>query len=188
MKHALILLLLTLLSSVSWCQGTVRGKVSDTQGETLIGATVVVKTDPGVGTTTDLDGNYSLRLERTGPVVLVYSFVGYGSLERTVTLTAGGVVVENVVMGEQRVEIKEFEVQAKAKRSSDGYLDRMKANAPASLDFISRDVMLKTGDTDAAAAVRRVSGVSTVGAFVSVRGLADRYLVTTVNGGRVPTR
>jgi len=187
MKHALILLLLTLLSSVSWSQGTVRGKVSDTQGETLIGATVVVKTDPGVGTTTDLDGNYSLRLERTGPVVLVYSFVGYGSLERTVTLAAGGVVVENVVMGEQRVEIKEFEVQAKAKRSSDGYLDRMKANAPASLDFISRDVMLKTGDTDAAAAVRRVSGVSTVGAFVSVRGLADRYLVTTVNGGRVPT-
>jgi hypothetical protein len=90
-------------------------------------------------------------------------------------------------MGEQRVEIKEFEVQAKARRSSDTYLDRMRSNAPAALDFISRDVMLKTGDADAAAAVRRISGVSTVGAFVTVRGLADRYLVTTVNGGRVPT-
>jgi hypothetical protein len=181
-----VIISLAALAQVS-AQGTVRGVISDSQGETLIGATVVLKSDLGKGTTTDLDGRYSLSIPAGAPVVLVYSFVGYTAVERTITVAQGGVVVENVVMGEQRVEIKEFEVQGKARRSSDSYLDRMRSNAPAALDFISRDVMLKTGDADAAAAVRRISGVSTVGAFVTVRGLADRYLVTTVNGGRVPT-
>lgn len=187
MRIALTLLVLFLSHAHSFSQGTVRGVVSDAQGETLIGATIVLKSDPGKGTITDLDGRFSLAIPSGAPVVLIYSFVGYSPVERTVTVADGGVVMENVVMGEQRVEIKEFEVQAKARRSSDTYLDRMKSNAPAALDFISRDVMLKTGDADAAAAVRRISGVSTVGAFVTVRGLADRYLVTTVNGGRVPT-
>lgn len=181
-----VIMFLAVMAQVS-AQGTVRGVISDSQGETLIGATVVLKSDLSKGTTTDLDGRYSLSIPAGTPVVLIYSFVGYTPIERTITVAQGGVVVENVVMGEQRVEIKEFEVQAKARRSSDTYLDRMRSNAPAALDFISRDVMLKTGDADAAAAVRRISGVSTVGAFVTVRGLADRYLVTTVNGGRVPT-
>jgi hypothetical protein len=63
----------------------------------------------------------------------------------------------------------------------------MKINSAVNFDFISRDAIQKTGDGDASQAVRRVSGVSTVGSFVTVRGLADRYVVTTINGGRVPT-
>jgi hypothetical protein len=186
MKHVALLLLLVLFSATSVAQTTLRGKVSDTQGETLPGATVVVKADPSVGTTTDLDGNYSLILKATGPTVILYSFIGFEAKEVTLDLK-GGVLIQNIVLGDKSVELQTFEVEAKAKRDSDGYLDRMKSNAPAALDFISRDAMLKTGDTDAAAAVKRVSGVSTVGAFVTVRGLADRYLVTTVNGARVPT-
>lgn len=172
---------------MAMAQGTLRGTVSDPNGETLIGATVVLKSDPGQGVVTDLDGHYSLGIISSAPTVVVFSFIGFEAKEVTVTLSNGEVKVQNVTLGEKSVQIKEFEVQAKARRGSDTYLDRMKSNAPAALDFISRDAMLKTGDADAAAAVKRVSGVSTVGAFVTVRGLADRYLVTTINGGRVPT-
>lgn len=172
---------------MAMAQGTLRGTVSDPNGETLIGATVVLKSDPGQGVVTDLDGRYSLVITSSVPTVVVFSFIGFEAKEVTVTLSNGEVKVQNVTLGEKSVQIKEFEVQAKARRGSDTYLDRMKSNAPAALDFISRDAMLKTGDADAAAAVKRVSGVSTVGAFVTVRGLADRYLVTTINGGRVPT-
>ncbi len=172
---------------MAMAQGTLRGTVSDPNGETLIGATVVLKSDPGQGVVTDLDGRYSLGIFSSAPTVVVFSFIGFEAKEVTVTLSNGEVKVQNVTLGEKSVQIKEFEVQAKARRGSDTYLDRMKSNAPAALDFISRDAMLKTGDADAAAAVKRVSGVSTVGAFVTVRGLADRYLVTTINGGRVPT-
>jgi hypothetical protein len=185
-KHLFLLIALVLSALAGSAQSTIRGKVTDPRGEALIGATVVLKSDLSIGVTTDLDGNYSLVLDKTGPTTIIYSFIGFVPQEVVVTL-GKGVVIQNIVMGEQSVELKTFEVEGRARRTSDGYLDRMRTNAPASLDFISRDMMLKTGDADAASAVRRVSGVSTVGPFVSVRGLADRYLVTTINGSRVPT-
>ena len=33
--------------------------------------------------------------------------------------------------------------------------------------------------------MKRISGVSTVGNFVFVRGLSDRYLKTTLNGAEI---
>jgi hypothetical protein len=168
-------------------QGTLRGTVSDPNGETLIGATVVLKSDPSKGVVTDLDGRYSLAIASSAPTVVVFSFIGFEAKEVTVTLSNGEVKVQNVTLGEKSVQIKEFEVQAKARRGSDSYLDRIRINSAASVDYISSDAMLKTGDGDANAAVKRVTGVSTAGAFVTVRGLADRYIVTTINGSRVPT-
>lgn len=184
-----ILLLLALLQACAalLAQGTVRGTVTDNKGETLVGATVVLKSDPATGTVTDLDGKFSLAIKSADPQTLVVSFVGYDAKEVAVHPRNGEVLVRNVILGEAAVALQAFEVEAKAVRTNDAYLERMKVNAASSMDFISRDAMLKTGDGDATQAVRRITGVSTVGAFVTVRGLADRYIVTTVNGSRLPT-
>lgn len=168
-------------------QGTVRGTITDAKGETLIGAAMVLKNDLSVGTTTDLDGRFSLAIASADPTIIVARFVGFEPKEYTVNPKDGEVVVLNVVLGEQAVSLGEFEVEARANKRVDGYLERLQMNAPGAINSISREAMLRTGDTDAAAAVKRISGVSTVGAFVTVRGLADRYLVTTINNGRVPT-
>lgn len=178
---------MTLAGLVAQAQGTVRGKVTDKAGETLIGAAVVLKSDPSKGVTTDLDGRFSLALDTPGPHVLEARYVGYESKEVTVSPKGGEVLVVNIVLGESAVALDGVEIEAKAARTNDTYLDRMKVNSAASVDFISGDAMLKTGDGDANAAVKRVTGVSTAGAFVTVRGLADRYIVTTINGSRVPT-
>jgi hypothetical protein len=187
MKRLLPSILLLASTALAWGQGTVRGKVTDGNGETVVGASVVVKDKPGVYAITDLDGSYSLSINEPTPVQLAVSLMGHQTQELSVAPKNGEVVIANFEMSEGSTEFKAVEVVAKARRSGDMYLDRMRTNAPASLDYISRDMMLKTGDSDAASAVKRVSGVSTVGAFVTVRGLADRYLVTTVNGGRIPT-
>jgi len=168
-------------------QGTVRGKVTDKSGETLIGAAIVLKSDPSKGVTTDLDGRFSLVLDSPGPHVLEARYIGYESKELTVSPKGGEVLVVNIILGESAVALEGVEIEAKAARTNDSYLDRMRVNSAASVDFISGDAMLKTGDGDANAAVKRVTGVSTAGAFVTVRGLADRYIVTTINGARVPT-
>ncbi len=183
-----LLILLVLLSLPDLCaQGTVRGTVTDPSGQTVIGANIVLKDEPGIGTVTDLDGAYSLKIERTGTVTLVFSFIGLVSEERVVNWTNGGVVVLNVEMKDNNVQLGMVEVEGKARRSGDTYLDKLKINAGASMDYISSDRMLRTGDSEASQAVRRVTGVSTVGAFITVRGLADRYIVTTINGSRIPT-
>lgn len=51
---------------------TVTGKVIDGHNEPLIGVAIVVKNQPGLGTTTDFDGNYKIKAGAND--VLVFSF------------------------------------------------------------------------------------------------------------------
>ncbi|MGI4875459.1 MAG: SusC/RagA family TonB-linked outer membrane protein [Janthinobacterium lividum] len=58
---------------------TVTGKITSDTGETLPGVTVIVK-GTTTGTTTDVDGNYTLAVPDDNSV-LTFSFVGFGRLE-----------------------------------------------------------------------------------------------------------
>lgn len=186
-RHILLLpALLCLWSGSLRAQGTVRGTVSDANGETLIGASVALKgQNTGVGT--DFDGKFSLAIKDSVAVTIVASYQGYRPQERTVNPKAGEVVLVDFVLQDENVELKEFTIEGRVARDKDPALTRQQFNAPNMWSFVSRDLAVKTGDGDAAALMRRVTGVSTVGAFVTVRGLADRYLVTSVNGSRIPT-
>ena len=58
---------------------TVRGTVTETSGEPLIGATVAVKDKPGQGTATDIDGNFTINVADNA--TLVFSYVGFVTKE-----------------------------------------------------------------------------------------------------------
>lgn len=58
---------------------TISGKVVDDSGAGLIGVTVVLKDQPGVGTVTDTNGTYTINAPETS--VLVFSYVGYATAE-----------------------------------------------------------------------------------------------------------
>ena len=53
---------------------TVKGKVSDSRGEPVIGATVMLSSNQTVGTQTDLSGNYAISVPSSAS--LIYSCVG----------------------------------------------------------------------------------------------------------------
>ena len=85
----LILFLILLLSfplSALAQQQMIKGQVVDDKGETIIGATVMVKGSKD-GTLTDIDGNFSVK----GKVgnTLVISYVGFTPLEIKVTKAEG---------------------------------------------------------------------------------------------------
>ena len=187
MKTLSLLGLLCLLTSALFSQGTVRGKVTDDLGETVIGATVVFKNNPGKGTVTDFDGNYSIEIQSAEPVTLLVSFIGFQSQEVTVNPKGGEVIVLNFDLSAENFEMDEIVIEAKANRAGDFYMEKVKRNAASSIDYISSETIRKIGDSNVSSAVKRVTGVSTVGNFVTVRGLADRYILTTINGNRIPT-
>ncbi|GAB2693031.1 TonB-dependent receptor [Aliiglaciecola sp. 3_MG-2023] len=55
-------------------------------------------------------------------------------------------------------------------------------------DILGADQISRTGDGDAAAALRRVTGLTLVdGKFIYVRGLGERYSSTQLNGASVPS-
>src|SRR5690242_20408322 len=57
----------------------VRGLITDSSGMPLPGVTISVKSNPAVGTTTDLNGRYIL--EAPDNAVLVFSMIGYDKQE-----------------------------------------------------------------------------------------------------------
>lgn len=79
MISRMVLLLACLFAGISaWAQGTVTGTVTAANDEPLIGATVLVK-GTSVGTSTDIDGKYSIAAAQGK--TLVVSYVGYTTQE-----------------------------------------------------------------------------------------------------------
>lgn len=73
---------LLLIMNFSFAQESrITGKVTDANNEALPGATVLVK-GTNRGTVTDVDGTY--MIDATRSEILVFSFVGFESIERTV--------------------------------------------------------------------------------------------------------
>lgn len=58
---------------------TVTGTVTDTKNEPLIGVNIIVSDVPGLGTITDVDGKYRIKMEPFHK--LVYSYIGYEKVE-----------------------------------------------------------------------------------------------------------
>lgn len=83
----LFLLMLFSCLTVSAQKGiTVKGTVFDSTGETVIGASVVVKGNTSIGTISDIDGNFVLTVPSEN-TTLVVSFVGMKSQEVKATST-----------------------------------------------------------------------------------------------------
>ena len=106
-KRIGMLLLAAVVSLVTsaqvWAQQTITGTIVDQTGEPVMGATVLVKGTTN-GSTTDLDGRYSINNVSPNQVLAV-SFIGYASQEipvgnRTVidiTLLEDSELLEEVV-------------------------------------------------------------------------------------------
>ena len=78
-KHFICLALLMTFSLSMFAQKSVSGKVTDDAGQSLIGASVMVK-GTTAGTTTDMDGAFKLNLPE-GASILEISYLGYQTIE-----------------------------------------------------------------------------------------------------------
>ncbi|MFC0263020.1 SusC/RagA family TonB-linked outer membrane protein [Fontibacter flavus] len=111
MRKALLFVIalftMALTFEVSAQQRVITGKViSDEDGMGLPGASVLVK-GTTVGTTTDLDGNYSISVP-AGSNVLIFSFVGLKTQEETI----GNRSVINVTLSLDAAQLSEVVVTA----------------------------------------------------------------------------
>ncbi len=105
--RSLILLLFFLSATSAYSQRTITGTVLDAEtNDPLIGASVTVEGQSGMGTVTDLDGNFSLEVP-DGTESIDVSYTGYttesvpitGRSTVQVNLTNGAILNEVVVIG-----------------------------------------------------------------------------------------
>ena len=129
---SLVVVFMSMSATPSLAQGTLRGNVSDSQGEPLIGATVVMKGKTSVATVTDFDGNFVLNTPAKKATLLV-SYVGMVSQE--VIATEGRVV--KVVLKDDDHTLQETVII--------GYGQQKKASVVGSITQADAKVLSRTG-------------------------------------------
>lgn len=187
MKKTYLLLVVIFLTSLAFSQGSVRGKITDENGETLFGVRIFLKNNKTVFTSSDFDGNYSIKISESTPQTLVISYTSFETVEEIISVKNNEILVKDFTLNPQSSEIQQVEVVVKRTKAKDYYMENMKINSATTIDYVSSETMKKTGDANVTAAVARVSGVSTNGGMITVRGIGDRYVKTTLNGSRIPT-
>lgn len=124
----------------------VSGTITDSKGEAIIGANVLVK-GSSLGTTTDFDGKYSLEVP--AGAVLQVSYIGYLSKE----VAVGNQSNINIVLTEDTQALDEVVVV--------GYGTQRKSDVTGSISVANADDILKTSSFNALAGLKgKASGVN----------------------------
>ncbi len=95
---------------------------------------------------------------------------------------------ENIEKQVEETEIEEVVVTgSRLQGSAQAVLDERKNQAFVA-DILGAEQISRTGDSDAASALRRVTGLTLVdGKYIYIRGLGERYSSTLLNGSTVPS-
>ena len=172
--------------------GSVAGVLTDKEvnNEPLAFANVLIK-GTTKGTTSDFDGLYELAGLDPGTYTIVYSYLGYETVEiPNVQVEAGKVTTINIPMAaNEGVALDEVVVTTVARKDSEVALLLDQKKAVEIKESIGAVQLGKIGVTDVATATTKISGVTSSEASgdIFVRGLGDRYLSTTLNGLPIPS-
>ena len=147
MKHLFLLLTLLSFSLTALAQQKVTGKVKDSSGEPVIGASVVVKGINSMGTITDFDGNFMLDVPTKS--VLVISYIGYVTQE---VPTAGKKSLE-IILKEDTKTLDEVVVI--------GYGTQRKGDVTSSVASVKADNFVKGAVKDVGQLIQgKVAGLA----------------------------
>lgn len=193
-RHLTVLAALAAVLTPALFAAPVTGVVVNAlNGQPVRGAKLVVE-GTAVEGTSDLDGLCVLDLPAGTYTVLATKeeFKDYRLAD--VEVDAGGgnfAVVLEPATGEDttgRTLSEEITVTASALASTEAALLAERKGAAQISDSIGSIEMSKNTGSDAAGALKRVTGISLQeGKFAYVRGLGDRYSSTSLNGSKIPS-
>ncbi len=193
MKIRLLLLSYFFLShSLAFAQTTLSGKVLDEKNQPLPGVNIFIKGSFD-GTSSGVDGTYRFETTETGTQTLVWSMMGFKTLEKSVTLATGSQELPTLILKEEFNELNTVTISAGAMETS----DEKKSVILRPLDIVTTP----SANGDIIGAFQTLPGTSTVGndGRLFVRGgdasevgiyidglkVANSYGTTAAN---VPTR
>jgi outer membrane receptor protein involved in Fe transport len=183
------LLLFATLIARAQENGAVSGVVVSTwDGTPLAGVTITVR-----GTTlaaqTDSTGRFELKNVPPGDQVLRFSKSGYAAVVvPDVRVLLGQATTVNGNLRPEFYEMEEYEVAAEEFTEQTEQILVERQQSSGMMEAIGSEQFSRLGAGDAAEALGKVSGASVAdGKFAVVRGLADRYTSTTINGTDMPS-
>ena len=167
--------------------GRITGKITDDRGEAMPSTTIkIVETDQTVQTS--VDGKYSISL-KPGTYTLEISYISYQKQRITdVVVKAGSNTALDISMKPDSKGLTEVMITSTYKKASVAGLYAQQKNLSNLSDGISAEQIAATPDKHVGETLKRITGVSTnENKKVVIRGIAERYNVSLLNGSTLPS-
>ncbi len=150
----LVLLLLLMLSTLGlMAQVKVSGKLTDSKGNPLPNASVVIKNTYD-GTTTDSAGDFQLTTEETGSQIIEISLSGFNTYEKSIMLLKDNIII-NISLKEYITELKAVILSAGSFEAS----DQKRVTVLNSIDIVTT----ASANADITEAIKTLPGSQQVG-------------------------
>ena len=191
----LLTLYLSLGAAAAQQAGGIRGAVSDKDFNVPLSGAEVSVAETGEKVIVSDEGNFVLSELEPGRYTIVISKEGYTrQVKANVVVSPGQMTELDASLSGEFEEMEEFVVQDDLFTADtesalfDLPLLELRLETPALLDSVGADLISQAGASDAASALTLVAGASIQdGRFAVIRGLPDRYVVSQMNGVRLPT-
>ena len=180
---------------------SVRGRVTDSQGQPLLGVSVLLD-GTAKGASTNEKGFYEVRHVSVGQQTFVFSYLGYQTLQQTFEVTpnpSGTHTHLDVVLQEEAQQLQEVEIIGRRESSyknTTSFSGTKTATAirdiPQTINYVTKEVILDQGASTVNDVVKNVSGVSQYTTYndFSIRGFrttGNRGSGNLLNGMRAQT-
>lgn len=168
--------------------GRLTGHITDSKtNEALVGATVMLD-GTKIGGKTNLNGDFVVKDIPFGTYTVSVSSIGYhpkkiDGLVINDSTQSLDIVLESTALNLQEVTV----VTGKRIQSTEATVLQNRKEALTVTDAIGAQAIARSGGGNTAQAIVRVTGASTDGRYVYIRGLGDRYSNTQLNGTALPT-
>lgn len=161
-RYILTIILFVCANNILFAQeATLKGVIKDIKtGETLIGVNVV--TQDKIGTTTDVNGQYILKL-KPGKHKVTFSFVGYGNQVKEIELAGGQELVFNTAL---KLDAKQLDLVV----VTGSTYEKKISEEVVSIEVVKPYLVENTNSTNLANAVEKVPGVNVIDGQATIRG------------------
>ena len=179
----------------------VRGRVTDTQGNPLLGVSVILE-GTTKGASTNEKGLYEIHRVPVGEQTFVFSSMGYQTVKQVFEVTpnpSGTHTHLNVSLQEEAQQLQEVEIIGRRESSyknTSSFSGTKTATAirdiPQTINYVTKEVILDQGASTVNDVVKNVSGVSQYTTYndFSIRGFrttGNRNSGNLLNGMRTQT-
>lgn len=169
--------------------GQVSGTVIDKEtGETLIGANVLIE-GTTIGVATGLQGEFTLDKIPAGSLSILVSFISYEPVViEKVRVEEGRTTYLDVVLEESKQTLEGVQVTARRVTHTEMSVISAIRSSNLVMSGISSQQISRSQDSDAAAVVKRIPGVTIIDdRFIMIRGLSERYNATMLHNVFAPS-
>lgn len=185
---SLFLILMLAVQTLASGKGTIKGFVRDAQTNAPLPGANVFLNGTGIGSSTDLDGYFTITNIPPGKYTLRVVYVGYRKIDMPVTIKANEVIVKKIKLHPQALQGEEIVVTSQA--SGQKAAINQQLSAKSIVNVVSSEQIQEHPDATAAEAISRIPGVSIIrsngeGNQVVIRGLSPKYNVITIDGVRM---